>query len=392
MKQTKGCRLEILTEEQIRQIHSSSLEILEMREMMQDIQPNFGRVVTTLHHEEPDRVPLAEVVVHYDIMGQFLGRTVTDEDVAAQVEFWTKAGYDFIPLTVGVMRPGSITKDSQISKVIQEFLVRDAEEADSDDAWNIWAKPRIHTEADYEAFPWEALAQLDFGKFHEVQAYLPEGMKIIATSGKIFTTSWMLMGFENLGVNLKRNPGFVRKVIDRVAQIQLDGIRQLAGIPNVAAVWAVDDIAFGTGPIISPKAYREFLFPWYEEFGRLCRENDLYLFFHSDGVLGELLEDLIALGIDALHPIDPTCMDIEEIKEKVGDRLCIIGNISNETLATGTPEEVAELTKKRIKALAPGGGYCLGSGNSVPDWAKIENYRAMIETGLKYGHYPIRIE
>ncbi len=91
-------------------------------------------------------------------------------------------------------------------------------------------------------------------------------------------------------------------------------------------------------------------------------------------------------------PIDPTCMDIEEVKEKVGDRLCIIGNISNEILATGTPEEVAELTKKRIKALAPGGGYCLGSGNSVPDWAKIENYRAMIETGLKYGRYPIGIE
>jgi uroporphyrinogen decarboxylase len=79
------------------------------------VKPDFSRIATTLEHEEPDRVPLAEVVVDYEIMSQFLGYTVADEDVAAQVEFWTKAGYDFIPLTVGVMRPGALqgTRGSQ---------------------------------------------------------------------------------------------------------------------------------------------------------------------------------------------------------------------------------------------------------------------------------------
>ena len=68
-----------------------------------------------------------------------------------------------------------------------------------------------------------------------------------------------------------------------------------------------------------------------------------------------------------------------------------MGNISNEILAEGTPEEVAELTKKRLKTIAPGGGYCLGSGNSVPDWASFDNYMAMRETVLRHGHYPIAI-
>jgi uroporphyrinogen decarboxylase len=58
----------------------------------------------------------------------------------------------------------------------------------------------------------------------------------------------------------------------------------------------------------------------------------------------------------------------------------------------GTPEEVAELTKKRLKEIAPGGGYGLGAGNSVPNWAKFENYMAMRDTVLKYGWYPISIE
>jgi uroporphyrinogen decarboxylase len=57
----------------------------------------------------------------------------------------------------------------------------------------------------------------------------------------------------------------------------------------------------------------------------------------------------------------------------------------------GTVEEVVELTKRRLKELAPGGGYCLGAGNSVPNWAKFENYMAMRDTALKYGRYPIRI-
>jgi uroporphyrinogen decarboxylase len=216
-------------------------------------------------------------------------------------------------------------------------------------------------------------------------------MKIVALSGKIFTLSWMLMGFEHFCLNVALNPDLVRKVVAQVARIQLAGVREIVQIPNVAAIWAVDDLAFGNGPMLSPKAFRQFLFPWYEELGSLCRDHSMFFFFHSDGLLWPLMEDLISLGVDALHPIDPTCMDIEQVKEQVGDRICIIGNISNELLLTGTPDEVAELTKARLKALAPGGGYCLAAGNSVPNWAKIENYRAMIETGLTYGRYPIEI-
>jgi uroporphyrinogen decarboxylase len=351
--------------------------------------PDYRRLACTLSHQEPDRVPLAEVAIDYEIMSQFLGREVTDGDLASQVEFWQQAGYDYIALTVGMMRPGRVTQDSQISKTLRDVALPGSDVEDDD--WDIWKKPRIHSEADLETFPWERAAALDFGKFHEARGLLPDGMKIIATSGKIFTLSWMLMGFENFALSLLQNPRFADAVIEKVARIQIEGLRQIVSIPEVAAVWAVDDVAFGTGLMISPKLLRQHLFPWYEEFAGICRDSDRHLFYHSDGLLWDLLEDLIALGVDALHPIDPTCMDIEEVKDKVGDRLTLIGNISNEILEIGTPDEVAALTKRRIKALAPGGGYCLGSGNSVPYWAKIENYRAMLETARQHGRYPIAI-
>jgi len=354
-----------------------------------EVKPDFNRLVTSLNHEEPDRVPLVEVLIAYEHQSQFLGRTVTDDDLASQVEFWSRAGYDYIPLTVGMMTPGEVTKDSHISKVISRVMVRDSDE--HDDAWNLEKRSWIHDERDFERFPWDEASKLDFSKFYDVQQYLPAGMKIIALSGKIFTLSWLLMGFQNFCANLLLKPILVAGLLEKVAQIQFDAVTQIQNIPNVAAVWAVDDVAFGTGPILSPATFRKHVFPWYKEMSRRCHDAGLYFFFHSDGVLWDLMDDLLDIGIDALHPIDPTCVNINEVKQRVGDRITLFGNISNEILQSGTPAEVAELTKKRLREIAPGGGYGLGSGNSVPDWAQFENYMAMRDTVLEYGHYPIRV-
>ena len=84
-------------------------------------------------------------------------------------------------------------------------------------------------------------------------------------------------------------------------------------------------------------------------------------------------------------------MDIAEVKKKYGDRVTLIGNVSNELLQNGTPAQVAARTMELIRTMGPGGGYCLSSGNSVPDWATLENFKAMIETVKEHGAYPIRL-
>ena len=123
--------------------------------------PDFDRVTCTLEHEEPDRVPLAEVVVDYEIMSQHLARTVTEDDLASQVEFWAKAGYDYIPLTVGMMAPGGVTKESHISKTISRIMLKDTADGEDDESWNLEKRSWIHGEADFEVFPWDEAAKLD---------------------------------------------------------------------------------------------------------------------------------------------------------------------------------------------------------------------------------------
>jgi len=52
---------------------------------------------------------------------------------------------------------------------------------------------------------------------------------------------------------------------------------------------------------------------------------------------------------------------------------------------------VRATVKELIRKLAPGGGYCVGSGNSVTDWSRFENYQAMRQATFEYGTYPIQL-
>jgi len=351
-------------------------------------QPNFDRIRKTMGHEEPDRVPLIEALVSYEIQSAFLGRKVESGDLKSQVEFWSRAGYDSIPLTVGMMNPGEVTKESSIYRVVQKTLRQEGEETVP---WNIEENGVITYPEDFDRFPWEDAARLDFGRFYEVQPFLPPGMKILACSGKVFTVTWMLMGFQNFCISLHMQENLVSRVFQRVGEIQLAGAKELSKIPNVGALWVVDDLSYGSGPMIDPRFFRKYVFPWYEELAAVAKKQGMLFFFHSDGNIWPILDDLIAIGFDAIHPIDPTAMNIREVKEKVGRKLAIMGNIHTDLLARGTPEEVRDLTKKTIREVAPGGGFALGSGNSVPEWARFENYQAMRETALTYGTYPIKV-
>jgi uroporphyrinogen decarboxylase len=356
-----------------------------------EIRPDFERFTTVVKHSEADRVPLCEVLVEYPIQSKFLGRQVTADDLESQLEFWIRAGYDFIPITVGMMTPGKVTDESAISKVIREVMLKDSPDADKEEAWSLERASFINNREDFERFPWEIAAKLDFTKFQEIEAILPEGMKVIAVSGKIFTLTWMLMGFNNFAMSLIMDEQLVADVFRNVAEIQFQGLEQIFEMSHVGAVWVVDDLAFGTGPMISPQAFRDHVFPWYSEMATRCHRNELLFIMHSDGDVTTLMEDIIDIGVDVLQPIDPTCMDIVRVKELYGDRLCLVGNVSNELLRSGTPAAVEERVKYLIRNVAPGGGYCVGSGNSVPEWARFENYMAMREATLKYGSYPIQL-
>ena len=351
--------------------------------------PDFERFRTVVKHQEADRVPLCEAIVGYSIMSHFLGREVQSDDLASQVEFWIKAGYDFVPVPVSLMAPGKVTEESKITRLLKELVLAKNPEETDPQAWNLEMSSFIHERSDFDAFPWDAATEIEYAKLDQVEALLPPGMKVIVISGKIFTLTWMLMGFQNLALKTVLDPSLVKDVFQKIAEIQFSVLDTVLARDYVGGVWAVDDLAFGSGPMMSPESFQEHVFPWYHRMADMCHEVDRVFMLHSDGDLTKLMPDLIDVGIDVLHPIDPSCMDIVATKKEFGDRICLVGNVSNEMLQKAKPAEIEAYVKKMLKEVAPGGGYCVGSGNSVPDWAQYENYMAMRDTTLKYGAFPI---
>jgi uroporphyrinogen decarboxylase len=107
--------------------------------------------------------------------------------LASQVQFWSEAGYDYIPISVGMMVPGKVTDESKISKVLREMVLKKNPQITDPKAWNLEFTSFIDEKEDMGRFPWDAVSEIDLTKLRSIGELLPEGMKVLVVSGKIFT-------------------------------------------------------------------------------------------------------------------------------------------------------------------------------------------------------------
>jgi len=344
---------------------------------------------------EPKRVPLFDGSVHDQIKSRFLGKPVGT--LAAEVEFFARAGYDYVPVTFGLRQTirGETAGRMGAGRLESKVLKPLPHAAAGPTAQRLWAEEHdglITDENSLLAFDWPDPDSYDYSVLDELARLMPDGMKAIVSVGYIFTASWMLMGMERFFVGLARSEPLVQRVIERVGHVQLRVVQNLLQYEAVGAIWMPDDLGCRTGLVVSPQFLRRYIFPWHKRIGELVRSKGLPFLFHSDGRLYAVLDDLLACGYHALHPCEPSSMDIVMLKRRYGGRLCLCGNIDlDTTLTMGRPAEVEAEVKQRLKTLAPGGGYCCGASNSVPEYVPFENYLAMIEAIKRYGRYPIRL-
>ncbi len=148
------------------------------------------------------------------------------------------------------------------------------------------------------------------------------------------------------------------------------------------------DLAFNTNTLMSPDQYAEFLGPYHKEIVDNVHRKGARIFKHSDGNLWPILDMLLDCGFDGIHPIQPQCMDIGEVKQHLTGRACVMGNIDcMYVLCDATTDEVEQTVRDTIEAAAPGGGYIISSSNSVHPGCKPENYIAMVRAARSYGKY-----
>ncbi len=345
------------------------------------LEPDFTRLRRVLFLEgEPDRVPNAELHVDWQIKQAFLGHPI--DSVQDDVDFWYQAGYDYIYLRANyeyrMVGDGKADEDHTYAGDMQVT------------EWSEDTPSLISSWEDYETYPWPDPETIDFSNLEECSRCLYPGMKIISGVGGIFTRVWRIMGFDIFSYSLVDQPDLVAELFRRVGETQLAVFRKIVDMDEIGAMWYGDDLAYRSGTMVHPNILREHLFPYLKAMGEICREKDLPFVMHSDGDLRAILPELLDMGLNGLHPIEPMAMDSRQLKEEYGDKLCLLGNIEiGEILTNGTPEEVEAEVRDRIRSLAPGGGYVVGSSNTVAHYVRLENFQAMIRATRKYGRYPL---
>ena len=157
---------------------------------------------------------------------------------------------------------------------------------------------------------------------------------------------------------------------------------------GIEALFTSSDIADNHGPFFNPQQMERFILPYLAKWAHGVREMGGYAIMHTDGDLSPCLEGIAESGLHALQAIDPIAgMDIRRVKEEVGTRLCLCGNVDCGLLVNGTPEQVHAETRALLLDCKPGGGLVLGASNAVQRAVPMENYRAMIRAWQEHGAY-----
>ncbi|MDA0709113.1 MAG: hypothetical protein O3B73_02765 [bacterium] len=200
------------------------------------------------------------------------------------------------------------------------------------------------------------------------------------------SAAYLAMGMETFSIALHENRSLVEAVLQRYSDWASRVARRASDL-GFDFLWTADDLAFKTGPLMSPSMFREIILPHMRQ---VADAITIPWVFHSDGDLTALMPDLVDLGISALNPIEPGAMDIVEVKRIWGHRICLLGNVDVHLLATGSPSDIVREVRRLLRDVGPGGGYILSSGNSLASYCKPENVRAMIDTQQSDGAYPIQ--
>jgi uroporphyrinogen decarboxylase len=200
---------------------------------------------------------------------------------------------------------------------------------------------------------------------------------------------------------LAMDPEFIHALLTKIADIQiaLDRIGLEATAKYLTIYKASgEDLGMQTGPMYSPKMFREMFLPYFKRRFQAAREfldevnPGVKIMLHSCGSIRRFLPDLIEAGVDIIDPVQPHAaeMNTAELKKDFGSQLTFHGAVDiQQVLPFGTAEEIDHEVKERISTLGMGGGYILAPAHNVQADVPTKNIERMCEAAARFGTYPL---
>jgi uroporphyrinogen decarboxylase len=379
------------------------------------------RVLSAIHHEQPDRVPLVIGVSNATgiKMKPYQGiKTLTG--IEAPDEYL----YDWPELGTALVDEATLQRLHSDVRGVTDLepaavLKRNREREPHSDCIDSWGSgqfeitpgdwfPGIHPLADattideIEQYPhWPDMS--DPTRIAHVQ----ETARRLAEDNQyaILATPWLLFPFERAQamqgmeaflLNLAARPDFARALLEKIAQY----CKELMGRfldelgDNVDIIKIGDDLGIQRGTMISPKMYRNIIKPIHADFIEFIRSRTkAKILFHSCGDVANLLDDFVEIGIDILNPVQTSSgglSDLSDIKKRFGKNLAFCGGIdTHRVLPFGTPAEVRDEVRRVMTLLGPAGGCLIGAVHTIMNDVPPENVLAMVDAVEEFGRYPL---
>jgi uroporphyrinogen decarboxylase len=336
------------------------------------------RFMTALDRKQPDRVPIVEWSISTKIVKALVPQARDQADFEDAMDF------------------------DGVSTAFHFDTVRRFPDGSYADEWGVIFKPSaemidhplrgpIQSKDDLKSYtPPDPDAPQRLGKLPELVTRFKGKRAILFRHRAAFMWSVFLRGFENLLMDFLLEPEFAHELMDKVLGMSLRVARN-AIRAGADAIVIADDYAGNQGPFFSPAVAREFVIPRLKRMVDAIHEEGGKVIKHSDGNLLPILDQIVAVGVDGLNPIEPLAgMHMGEMKRQYGARLCLIGNIDcGHLLPHGTAEEVEAAVMDCIAQAGSGGGLILSSSNSIHSSVNPANYLAMIKATRKFGCYSL---
>lgn len=379
------------------------------------------RVLTAIHHEQPDRIPLVIGVSNATGIKMQPYRGI--KNIAA-IQAPDNYLYDWPELGTAKIDEQTMRRlHSDVRGVLdlepEQVLKRNRERDPHSDCIDSWGSGQTEiTPGDW--FPGihplpEARTVKDLDLYQGWPdmsdptriAHVREAARRLAEENQfaILATPWLLFPFERAHamqgmevflLNMATDPDFARALLERIA----DYCKQLMGPfleelgDNVDIIKIGDDLGIQTGLMISPQMYRDILKPVHADFISFIKSRtSAKIFFHSCGDVAPLIGDFIEIGVDILNPIQTSSgsmADLPALKKRFGKNMVFCGGIdSHRILPFGSVAEVRQEVRRVMQILGPGGGCMIGPVHTVMNDVPPENVLAMVDAVEEFGHYPL---
>jgi len=197
---------------------------------------------------------------------------------------------------------------------------------------------------------------------------------------------WTIRGMKGLLEDFLLEPENVMRLTHAVRDYHLKVIRGY-GEAGADAVYTSDDMGTQESLFFSPAVFRKFLKPAYAALIEEAHSYGMKFWLHTCGNVTSIMEDLIEIGLDIIHPIQPFAMDAKATVEAFGGRISFMPGIDVQHLLPHcTPEEVVEGTKEVIDTFrGPKGGMIFSLSNAIHTDVSCENVQAFMQTAYDYG-------